>query len=116
MWDISQWYCCLAYPERTVLAAVAAAFTATAPPFMPKAAFDALWLLFPYCGEARQLAFLKIYSLSIATIEGSEPETFIEAVVPDDYLTWILWLVFFTGSGPACLSGCEQSKPPYAWW
>ncbi len=114
MSGVSDWFCCLAFPEKAVFTAVAESFLATAPPVMPKAAYDALWLLFPLSGEARQNAFLTIYQLAIATIEGGGAGELIEVVVPADLGVWIVNVAFVSSPDALCSGGCGLSKPPYA--
>lgn len=110
--DLAWYYCCLANPERFVLAAYASLWAVSSGFGLSPAEFDLLWLGFSFCGSARREAFMVIYFLHTVTVVNPVTELPEERIVPSDASYWAgVYAALYDGSLD-CVNGCEQSRVP----
>lgn len=114
MVDLAWFFCCLNPLERQVLRATAEALPLTLFLGVPLDLWETFWLLSPDNSPDRRAAFLTVYMLEIATIDEGGGEAEVTVVRPTDLLFWTGASLYVFTPAAACLSGCEQSKPPYA--
>lgn len=112
MYGIEWFYCCLNGRERTIIRQTCEGLVLTLFLGVPLAVWQAFWLVTPDHGQAVQEAFLRIYGLETATVEGDDGE--MEVVRPaDGFLAlWVSWSLFVVTPSAACLEGCGQSRVP----
>lgn len=114
MFGLEWFFCCLNPLERQVLRATAEALPLTLFLGVPIDVWNTFWLLSPDSTEDRKAAFLVVYMLEIATIDEGGGEEELTVVRPLDLPFWVDASLFVFTPAAACLSGCQQSKPPYA--
>lgn len=112
MYGIEWWYCCLNVRERTVIRQTCEGLVLTLFVGVPLVVWEAFWLVLADSGEACREAFLSIYGLEIATIEGEEGAVVVVRPVDGSLPDWVAYSIFMLSPNAACLAGCGQSRVP----
>lgn len=80
---------------------------------VPLDLWEAFWFGSYLTGEVRRRAFLTIFELEIVSIVLVEGELPVTVVRPVNLPLWVESSLYLLTPAAACLSGCQQSKPPH---